>query len=115
MSIGPLRRFVGMLGLLALAPTALMLGLGRIDPTTAALRAVATLLVTVLIGRVAGWWVEAMARGYEGASDTDSDAAAATPAPNAITSNATPQRRRTDRDATPQRRRTDRDPSAALG
>jgi hypothetical protein len=65
MSVGPLRRLVGTLGLIALAPTAAMLMVGRIDATTAALRALATLLAAMLIGRVAGWWVGQMARGYE--------------------------------------------------
>jgi uncharacterized membrane protein YraQ (UPF0718 family) len=88
MSIGPLRRFVGMLGLLALAPTAVMLGLGRITPATAALRAVATLLVAVIIGRVAGWWVAEMARGYEFDAG---EAAGGRAEPGA------PQRRRSDR------------------
>ena len=90
MSVGPLRRFVGMLGLVALAPTALMLAVGRVDPTTAALRALATLLVAVLIGRVAGWWVGFMARGYEnGAAEVMPD------------------------DAPPLRRRTDREPAVS--
>lgn len=65
MTVGPLRRLVGLLGLLALGPTAAMLAVGRITPADAAGRALATLIVTILVGRVAGWWVAQMARGYE--------------------------------------------------
>jgi hypothetical protein len=65
MSVGPIRRLVGLLGLLALAPTAVMLATGQVSPADAALRAVATLLLTMLIGRVACWWVDQMARGFD--------------------------------------------------
>lgn len=65
MSPGPLRRLTGTLGLVALAPTALMLAMDRITPLDAALRAAATLLAAMLIGRVADWWVSAIARGLE--------------------------------------------------
>lgn len=71
MSVGPLRRLVGMLGLMSLVPTALMLGLGRVTPGTAAMRALATLVATMMIGRLAGWWVRSMARGYEGDGPSD--------------------------------------------
>jgi hypothetical protein len=64
-SVGPIRRLVGMLGLLALVPTAAMLAVGRVTPPDAALRALATLVATMLIGRAATWWVGQMARGYE--------------------------------------------------
>jgi hypothetical protein len=88
MSPGPLRRLVGMLGLLALAPTAAMLFLGRVTPAAAALRAVATLLAVMVVGRLAGWWVDQMARGYE----TSAGSAPAEPGePEAL-----PRRRRTD-------------------
>lgn len=65
MSPGPLRRLMGMLGLLALAPTALMLALDQIAPLDAALRGTATLLACMIIGRAAGWWVDLIARGLE--------------------------------------------------
>ncbi len=76
MNIGPLRRLFGFLGLLALAPTALMLALDQITPTDAAVRAVATLVVVVLLGRGAGMWVGLMARGYERKVDGDGPEAA---------------------------------------
>jgi hypothetical protein len=65
MTPGPLRRLIGTVGLIALTPTALMLATERIDPLDAALRAGATLLAALIIGRLAGWWVAEMARGYE--------------------------------------------------
>jgi hypothetical protein len=65
MTPGPLRRLIGMVGLIALTPTALMLASERIDLLDAAVRAGATLLAATAIGRVAGWWVDAMARSYE--------------------------------------------------
>jgi hypothetical protein len=80
MTPGPLRRLIGTVGLIALAPTALMLASERIEPLDAALRAGATLLAAIIIGRLAGWWVSEMARGYEAAraeeeaaSDADLD------------------------------------------
>lgn len=65
MTPGPLRRLIGTLGLLALAPTAVMLAMDRITPLDAALRSCATLLAAVLIGRVADWWVAMIAQGLE--------------------------------------------------
>ena len=88
MSVGPLRRLVGMLGLMSLIPTAMMLGLGRVTPGTAAMRAVATLVATMIIGRAAGWWVRSMARGYEEDGPTD--------ATEALGIGAAPGRRRED-------------------
>jgi hypothetical protein len=76
MNVGPLRRLFGFLGLLALAPTAVMLAMDQITPIDAAVRAVATLFVVVLLGRGAGLWVGMMARGYErklDAGDPDGD------------------------------------------
>jgi hypothetical protein len=90
MTVGPLRRLVGTLGLLALVPTAMMLALGRITPLDAALRATATLLAAMVIGRVAGWWVVQMARGYEDVPEA-TVGAVATPA-----AEEQPRRRRSD-------------------
>ena len=65
MSPGPLRRLMGMLGLMALAPTAIMLALEQIGPLDAALRGTATLVASTVVGRTAGWWVALIARGLE--------------------------------------------------
>lgn len=75
MSTGPLRRLVGTAGLLALAPTALMLVMGSITPTDAAIRAVATLAATMLIGRVVTWWLAATASSFERADRPDGPSA----------------------------------------
>jgi hypothetical protein len=53
MSAGPLRRAIGLLGLLALAPVLLQLALGTITPEDAALRALAIAVVVVGLGRLA--------------------------------------------------------------
>lgn len=69
MSAGPLRRLVGILGLLALVPTAAMLTAGTITLEDAALRAGATLLAAWLLGKVAGWWLSFLAREFERAGE----------------------------------------------
>lgn len=65
MSPGPLRRLTGAIGLLALAPTAVMLTTDAITVADAALRAGVTLVGVILLGRVTGWWLSSMARGLE--------------------------------------------------
>lgn len=53
MSVGPLRRIVGIVGLVALVPVAFHLATGTIDPEAAALRAVAIAVVVAAVGWVA--------------------------------------------------------------
>jgi hypothetical protein len=65
MNVGPIRRLAGTLGLCALIPIAVLLATGRITPPDAALRAASTLVVVMLVGRGASWWIARMARGYE--------------------------------------------------
>lgn len=65
MSIGPLRRSVGALGLLALVPVAAMLVAGTLDPVDAAQRALLTLIAVLVLGRVANWGVHRMATAVE--------------------------------------------------
>jgi uncharacterized membrane protein YraQ (UPF0718 family) len=62
---GPLRQLMGAAGLVGLAPTAALLAQGALSPAAAALRALATLFVVVVVGRVIGWWLGATARGFE--------------------------------------------------
>lgn len=69
MSAGPLRRLVGILGLLALVPTAVMLTAGTITLEDAAVRAGATLLAAWLLGKIAGWWLSFLAREFERARE----------------------------------------------
>jgi hypothetical protein len=57
MSVGPLRRLAGGLGLLALAPTAVLLAVGTITPADAALRAVVTMVGVLVLARLARWWL----------------------------------------------------------
>jgi hypothetical protein len=86
MSVGPLRRLIGTLGLVALAPTAALLALGTVTPVDAAIRAVVTLVSTLLVGRVATWWLNATAASFE---QVPAEGDAERPAP-------APRRRRTD-------------------
>ncbi len=65
MSPGPLRRLLGALGLLALAPVAMRLVDGSISPIDAAMRAIATLVVVVIIGRLFGVWLRQVAYSYD--------------------------------------------------
>jgi hypothetical protein len=53
MTAGPLRRIIGILGLLALAPVAFGLATGTLAVEDAALRAVAVGAAVVFLGRVA--------------------------------------------------------------
>jgi hypothetical protein len=67
-TVGPLRRLAGALGLLALAPTAAMLAANLITPADAAVRAVVTLLGTMLVARVVSWWLALLAGNLERSS-----------------------------------------------
>lgn len=65
MSPGPLRRLLGALGLLVLAPVAIRLVDGSISPMDAALRAAATLIIVMVVGRLFGVWLRQVAHSYE--------------------------------------------------
>ena len=65
MSPGPLRRTVGVLGLLALTPIAVLLLTGEISPVVAAQRAIVVLVLTILVGRVARSWLGSVAQRLE--------------------------------------------------
>jgi hypothetical protein len=65
MSTGPLHRLAGALGLLALAPTAVLLAGGLITPADAALRAVVTLAGVLVLARIARWWVSVVLARFE--------------------------------------------------
>lgn len=69
MSVGPLRRLSGALGLVALSPVALRLAEGAMDPVDAAVRAIATLVVVLLVGRVLGTWIGRVAASYDRPDD----------------------------------------------
>lgn len=68
MSIGPLRRLVGILGLVALVPVLLMVGLGEIGLVDAAVRASVTVVTLLLLGRVVGWAMSTLAAQAEATS-----------------------------------------------
>ncbi len=65
MNPGPLRRLVGVLGLLALAPIAVLLFTGQLDLVTAAQRAIVVLIVVVVLGRVTGSYLQSIAQRFE--------------------------------------------------
>ncbi|MBW3657188.1 MAG: hypothetical protein KY457_01015 [Actinobacteria bacterium] len=65
MSVGPLRRSIGALGLLALVPVAAMLVVGTLDPVDAAKRSLVTLIGLLVLGRLASWGVHAIASTVE--------------------------------------------------
>lgn len=65
MSAGPLRRIIGILGLLALAPVAIGLAAGTLAAGDAALRGVAVGAAFVGVGRIASAVVAATARRVE--------------------------------------------------
>jgi hypothetical protein len=54
---GPVRRAAGMLGLLALAPTAIGLLSGTLSARDAAVRAAVTMMAAVAVARIASWWL----------------------------------------------------------
>lgn len=74
MPVGPLRRFVGILGLVALVPTLLMVAQGEVSLVDAAVRATVTVVVVLALGRVVSWGMGALA------SDVESSAPARAPA-----------------------------------
>lgn len=71
MSPGPLRRLLGAVGLVLLAPIALRLVDGSMAPVDAALRAAATLLAVVVVGRLLGSWLGQVAHGYDRQATSD--------------------------------------------
>jgi hypothetical protein len=77
MSPGPLRRVLGAIGLLLLAPVALRLVDGSLEPFDAAVRAVATLLAVVVVGRLLSAWLATVAHGYDTQQQEDASATAA--------------------------------------
>lgn len=76
MRTGPLRRVAGTIGLLALAPTGWLLATGQLTVMEAAWRAGATLLLVSIVGRVAGWFVEALALSVQPSREGGAEAAA---------------------------------------
>ena len=92
MKPGPLRQLAGMMGLLALTPTALLLAQGALSPLQAAVRAVVTLIGVVAVARTVAWGLAAAAGSMERSVE------GAPPAPAAGAPVATPGRRSTDRD-----------------
>lgn len=78
MSAGPLRRVVCALGLLALAPLALSLAAGTIEPEDAALRAVTIVAVVLVVGRLARAVLTATLRRFEADEDESRDQDAVT-------------------------------------
>jgi hypothetical protein len=62
---GPIRRLLGTLGLLALAPIGWRLLDGSLAPADAAVRAVVTLVLVAVLGRILGMWVSQVAHGYD--------------------------------------------------
>ena len=65
MTPGPLRRLLGALGLLALLPVAFRLATGALSAEDAAARAVITLFVVVVLGRLSSAWLGHIAATYE--------------------------------------------------
>lgn len=65
MSIGPLRRSVGAIGLVALVPVALMVVVGSVTAVDAAFRATATIVGVVVLGWVANWGIDRVASELE--------------------------------------------------
>lgn len=74
MSIGPLRRLTGAAGLLALVPLGVWVFTGTMTLRDAAMRAIAILVVVVVVGRVAGWWLSMLADGFDAEDDQRSSA-----------------------------------------
>ena len=68
MSPGPIRRAAGAVGLVALAPTAVMLMTDSITPSVAAVRAAITLVFAVGLARLAAWWLESIAQSHQRAA-----------------------------------------------
>ena len=80
MSVGPLNRLTGTVGLVALAPTALLSATGSLTAGDTAVRAGVTFAAVVAVRRVARWYLAATAGALERRSSTgEPTAAAATP------------------------------------
>lgn len=77
MSIGPLRRLVGAVGLLGLVPLLGMLAVGLLSPQDAAFRAIVMVGGLLVLGRFVSWGMGVLAAQVE-ASDREM-AAAETP------------------------------------
>lgn len=69
MSIGPLRRLVGVVGLVALVPVLAMVARGELGLVDAAGRASITLVALLVLGRLVSWGVGAMASQVEASVD----------------------------------------------
>lgn len=91
MSAGPIQRAMGALGLVALAPTAVMLASGAITSADAAVRAVVTVVATLVLARLADLWFRSVAGSLERQAES----------PGADEPADHPRRRRSDRAATP--------------
>jgi hypothetical protein len=76
MNPGPLRRMVGLLGLLALIPIAVLILTGALDLVTAAQRALVVLLVVVIFGRLTGMFLRSVAARIELQDDAAGDTGA---------------------------------------
>jgi hypothetical protein len=76
MTAGPLRRIVGVLGLVALSPIAFALATGTLGVEDAAVRALAVGAAVLVVGRIARVVVSATARRFESVSvDAEGDEA----------------------------------------
>lgn len=75
MNTGPLRRTTGTIGLIALAPVAVMLALGMLTAEEAAVRAVIVALLVVVLGRMAQGTLRRMLRRVERAEAAQQSAA----------------------------------------
>jgi hypothetical protein len=73
-SVGPLRRIAASIGLVALAPIAVMLVSGALSPEAAALRATVVGLVAVALGNLARVVLGGVLRQVEGAAGLDPEA-----------------------------------------
>ena len=76
MSIGPLRRLVGAVGLVGLVPLLGMLAAGVLSPQDAAFRALVMVGCLLVLGRFVSWGVSILATQVERA---DQEAGAETP------------------------------------
>lgn len=76
MSIGPLRRFVGVVGLVALVPMLLMVALGELSLVDAATRSGVMIAVLLVLGRFVSWGMGALASEVEATASPGTDGAA---------------------------------------
>lgn len=65
MSVGPLNRLTGTVGLVALAPTALLSATGSLTAGDTAERAAVTFVAVIVVRRVARWYLSAAVVGLE--------------------------------------------------